>query len=68
MIDDKDLTADAFENDNKDHLNKEYGKAVTERNVTLESGSFGPVADPQFRSLSKYCCHLYLYCLYFRVM
>ena len=53
MIDDSDLTGDAFENDNKDHLNKEYGKAVKERNEVLESGNFGSIPDPECKSLSK---------------
>ena len=54
MIDDNDLTADAFENDNKEHLNKEFGRAIVGRNEVLDSGSFGSIADPQYSPLGEY--------------
>ena len=53
MIDDNDLTADAFENDNKEHLNKEFGRTVTSKYEVIGSGNFGLIADPQYNPLGK---------------
>ena len=53
MIDDNDLTADAFENDNKEHLNKEFGRTVTSKYEVIGSGNFGQIADPQYNPLGK---------------
>jgi WD40 repeat protein len=52
MIDDNDLTADAFENDNKEHLNKEFGRTVTSKYEVIGSGNFGLIADPQYNPLA----------------